>query len=565
MDHLHEAWWREVHLLVIGHLGGGRDQAEKAEKLMLTILKVYKPPFSWLLPFQSKIINRLASRPWRLVKFYNLGYWFPRLQWRQRIAWHLMREFELVAQGYADCGDFGRTEALTNALTAFASPRITQWVHHSFYHRLLHHLLPMLPKTLPSHDLAVNESIKALQDKDEGVRWYAAASLGQLGQGNDKVIDALLSALQDKNQWVRREAAISLGQLGQGNDKVIDALLSALQDENEWVRHNAVTSLGQLGQGNEKVIDALLLALQDENEWVRHNAVASLGQLGQRNDKVIDALVSAFQDKEEKWIRLRYSIAQSLSQLGQGKVIDLLLSTLQDENESVRSNAAESLGHQLGQGNDKAIDALLSTLQDENESVRSNAATSLGWLGQGNDKVIDALLSALQDKDEWVRYRVAISLTQLEHSSEAVIDALLDGIGKLDGKGKRWSDSAEPVEVETAESLAKKLKLSGGKYENKVLITLNQYLYLHDSEKRDDAFEVLRRVVDGKPLPGYWWRSLARRQQRWEWLKNQFTQKRIIVTLSAIGIVGLGYHNGFDHWSFVIGNVALGLIMYFFN
>lgn len=30
MEHLHEAWWREVHLLVIGHLGSGSDGAEKA-------------------------------------------------------------------------------------------------------------------------------------------------------------------------------------------------------------------------------------------------------------------------------------------------------------------------------------------------------------------------------------------------------------------------------------------------------------------------------------------------------------------------------------------------------
>ena len=231
-------------------------------------------------------------------------------------------------------------------------------------------------------------------------------------------------------------------------------------------------------------------------------------------------------------------------------MIDALLSALQDESEYVRRDAARSLG-QLGQGNDKVIDALLSALQDE--CVRSEAAISLGQLGQGNEKVVDALLSALQDKEEWVRCTVAISLTQLEHSSEAIIDALLGGIGEW------WNDSEE-----TAESLAKQLKLSGRKYENKVLIKLNQYL--HDSEKRDKAFEVLRKLMDGKPLPGYRWRSLARRQQRWEWLKNQCTQKRIIVILSALVVISLGYHNGFDHWSFAVGSgVALALIMYFFN
>jgi len=36
MVHLHEAWWREVHLLVIGHLGSSSDTAKKVERLMLT-------------------------------------------------------------------------------------------------------------------------------------------------------------------------------------------------------------------------------------------------------------------------------------------------------------------------------------------------------------------------------------------------------------------------------------------------------------------------------------------------------------------------------------------------
>ena len=29
MEHLHEAWWQEVHLLTIAHLGSGREGAEQ--------------------------------------------------------------------------------------------------------------------------------------------------------------------------------------------------------------------------------------------------------------------------------------------------------------------------------------------------------------------------------------------------------------------------------------------------------------------------------------------------------------------------------------------------------
>jgi len=48
MPHLHEAWWREVHLLTIGHLGSGSDGAPKASALLEAILDRYKPPLRFL-------------------------------------------------------------------------------------------------------------------------------------------------------------------------------------------------------------------------------------------------------------------------------------------------------------------------------------------------------------------------------------------------------------------------------------------------------------------------------------------------------------------------------------
>jgi len=236
-------------------------------------------------------------------------------------------------------------------------------------------------------------------------------------------------------------------------------------------------------------------------------------------------------------------------------VISTLFLALQDEDSKVQYNAAMSLGR-LGQKDEKLIDALFPALQDKDRYVRRNAVKSLGQLGQGNDRVIGALLSALQDEDqdedEGVRCTVAISLTQLEHSSEAIIDALLGGIGEW------WNDSEE-----TAESLAKQLKLSGRKYENKVLITLNQYL--HDSEKREGAFEVLRKLMDGKPLPGYRWRSLARRQQRRNALKSRLFSKATFGIVAVLGLVILAIVSGYqkDNESFTNAlNVILTFLTY---
>ena len=411
MAHLHQAWWREVHLLVIGHLGscGGGD-AEKAERLLLTILNVYKAPSRWLLP---------PTNQWLFLL--NLGKWLPRFQWQKRLAWHLMREFELAAQGYADCAISAKTRTLTTTFSQFAEQRVSKWINNPFYEAQLSFLLTILKQQALPRETVIAIFIKALQDQDKYVRRVAAESLGQLGETSPKVIDALLLVLQNKKMWMRSAAAKSLGQLGKTSSKVIDALLLALQDEEWYVRRAAASSLGQLGETSPKVIDALLLALQNQDGYIRYTVASSLGQLGKTSPKVIDALLLALQDKDED---MRRAAANSLGQLGETspKVIDALLLALQDED--VQGAAASSLG-QLGETSPKVIDALLLALQNQDGYIRYTVASSLGQLGKTSPKVIDALLLALQDKDEDMRRAAANSLGQLGETSPKVIDALL--------------------------------------------------------------------------------------------------------------------------------------------
>jgi HEAT repeat protein/energy-coupling factor transporter ATP-binding protein EcfA2 len=412
MKHLHEAWWREVHLLVIGHLGCS-DTAWKAEKLMLTILRVYKKPNALLLPYK-----------W--FNFINLGKLFPRLQWRRRIAWHTLREFELVAQGYADCTVPAKTKKLSQTLSEFIFKQFLNWQRNPFYSKQQNFLITTAAKQNLSRDKIVAIFLRGLLDKQWNVRYAAANSLGKLGQASDKVIDALLKALLDKHGYVRGAAANSLGKLGKTSDQVIDVLLKALLDKEEYVQGAAANSLAQLGQASEKVIDALLNALFDKNEYVQNVVANSLAQLDKTSEKVIDVLVKALDENE--YVYVRCAAAESLVQLGQAsdKVIDVLVKALFDKQWYVR-RAAYSLG-QSGQASDKVIDALIKVLLDKDGEVRRTAAYSLGKLGQASEKVIDALLNALLGKDEEVRRAAADSLGKLAQTSNKVIDALLKAL-----------------------------------------------------------------------------------------------------------------------------------------
>jgi predicted NACHT family NTPase len=299
MNHLHEAWWREVHLLVIGHLGSSSDTAKKAERLMLTILNVYKEPSSWLLPPTGKWtywLNNWLSLTYKtkrrtIAKFLlslslkvNLGTQFPRWQWQKRIAWHLMRELELVAQGYADCAATARTETLTNILSQFAEQRVLKWFNNHFYEEQLFFLLEILKQqTLPCDAAISTIFIKALQDHKDWVLSIAAESLVLLGDKSDKVIEALILHLQDKDDGVRWLAVRSLGKLGNNNDKVIEALILHLQDEDDDVRRAAARSLGELKIKDKAQLQSVLIALNrrlhDSDNRVRRYAFDSLRKL----------------------------------------------------------------------------------------------------------------------------------------------------------------------------------------------------------------------------------------------------------------------------------------------
>jgi HEAT repeat protein/energy-coupling factor transporter ATP-binding protein EcfA2 len=575
MVHLHQAWWREVHLLVIGHLGssGGGD-AERAERLLLTILNVYKAPSRWLLP---------PTNPW--LNWLKLGKWFPRFQWQKQLAWHLMREFELAAQGYADCAISAKTQILTTTFSELAERRVSKWFNNSFYDAQLSFLLTILKQQALPREAVIAIFRKALQDQDENVRGVATFSLRQLGETNPKEIDALLLALQNENEdfWVRRAAAFSLRELGETSPKVIDALLLALQDNKSWVQRAAAESLGQLGETSPKVIDALLLALQDEDKYMRRATTLSLGQLGETSPKVIDALLLALRDQEksvrsaaakslgqlgetspkviyalllalqdkEDWVQR--AAAESLGQLGETspKVIDALLLALQDEDKYMRRAAALSLGQldetspkvidalllalqdkdvrraaagslgQLGETSPKVIDALLLALHDEDKYMRHAAAGSLGRLGETSPKVIDALLLALQDEDKYMRHATALSLGQLGETSPKVIDALLLAL----------QDEYEYVRGAAAESLGQ-LKIEAEAQLQPVLIALNRRLHDNNEMVRRQAYESLRKLLDGLPIPGYRWKPLA---------KQQKTQKLRLLSLVfvLIGLIGL--------------------------
>lgn len=61
MGHLHEEWWREVHLLAVGHLGSEGSTGSRPVRLIQSLLRAYAPQGASRLPKRARGIAREAS------------------------------------------------------------------------------------------------------------------------------------------------------------------------------------------------------------------------------------------------------------------------------------------------------------------------------------------------------------------------------------------------------------------------------------------------------------------------------------------------------------------------
>ena len=424
MVHLHKAWWREVHLLVIGHLGSGSEGAEKASKLLQLVLDFYRPPWRILRSIRVKWwdISALASR--------TLA---ARVDWQleRRLAWMLNRELIFAASGFSDCTPLGASAAFRYILTQRAQELLlTVMLDPGRLEKGTDAPQSAIVSSLLREGLVSEETVsklmQALDDSDDFVRFAASRSVGQLGLSSEQVMSALIRALGDSDDYVRSAAAGSLGTLGQASGQVVLALAGALGDSSSQVRAVTASSLRKVAQTSEDVVSVLVSALGDSNSHVQETAAKGLRELGQSSEDVVSALVEALSASE--W-NVREAAIRTLGELRHGlrDIVKLRIMELNDSNFNVRYRAAVSLG-ELGYSDQEVISVLVGALESSDDSfglIRTAAAKSLGQIGQSSPDVVTALVAALSDADWSVVESASKSLGQLGHGFSEAMPVLL--------------------------------------------------------------------------------------------------------------------------------------------
>lgn len=170
------------------------------------------------------------------------------------------------------------------------------------------------------------------------VRAIAAQGLGYLGQESSAPL--LARALHDKNEEVRWWAAQALVTVP-AQAAVPDLCAAARSDPSDRVRRAAVSALGWV-EASPEVLAALEVATRDRSAEVRRMAAMQLGRLAQPES--LDALARLIDDDDED---VRWAAVQAIGELRNPDAAPVLVSVLRDPNPMV-ANAAERALQKMG-------------------------------------------------------------------------------------------------------------------------------------------------------------------------------------------------------------------------
>jgi HEAT repeat protein len=239
----------------------------------------------------------------------------------------------------------------------------------------------MTLRALFDHFQFVQKELAALRARRWPLRVRAASRLGYMS--HDMAVPDLVRALDDEMLDVRLAAAHALAQLGAIH--AVRAILRALALPASWPLQRATEILYEMGA---EVIDPVLEFLAEKDpQKPDPGMVVAVRVLGMLRASQAARHISGFLRSPDPELRL--SSAKALGQMGDTSVLDALSAALSDPAWEVRSAAAQALGRLSRHG---AIPVLAKALTDPAWWVRFNAAEALYQLGaEGQASLIAAV------------------------------------------------------------------------------------------------------------------------------------------------------------------------------
>ncbi len=268
----------------------------------------------------------------------------------------------------------------------------------------------------PQGDTAVPVLIRALRDREEGVRTAAAKALGSLGRAASDAVPHLVEALKGKEARCPRTYAVeALLRIDPSYGEVAVPYLIQQLDGGDPYRRMASATLAEIGP---PAVPALVRALRDERHRRRVSpwAARALGKMGAAALAAVPVLKQALHKDELHATRLSAAIALwRIDRSHEPIVIPVLVEELDGGPwERAAARALAEIGP-------PAVPALAGTLDDVTQSVEARiaAADTLGRIGPAARSAVPTLSRARSDLDRTVREAAAQALTKIQPKTDS--------------------------------------------------------------------------------------------------------------------------------------------------
>lgn len=181
-------------------------------------------------------------------------------------------------------------------------------------------------------EAAAPSLVRAMDDKDAGLRWRSIEALGELGGQSAR--PAIEAKLVDPDEDVRMFAVGTLGVLG--SEESIKPLKGLLTSSNSQMRMNIIRSLKKIG--GPAGAEAISGALSDGDGYVQTMAIESLAELKATEDANKIKLLAKNQSPS-----VRAAVMRALGELAPGSAREVLEGGKTDNNAWVRYEAERAL------------------------------------------------------------------------------------------------------------------------------------------------------------------------------------------------------------------------------
>ena len=255
--------------------------------------------------------------------------------------------------------------------------------------------------------IALNAIIRALLDKSQDVRSYAADVLGEVE--DRQALIALTHALEDQSWKVRESVLSSFGKLK--NPETVHFLIESLRDDHPQVRYTAAKELKKFNETT--MIEPLFEALKDEIESVREEAKTTLLNF---KVKVPISLVAEFILSYNK--QVKEVVVEFLTDRVEGNPIPHLERAFSDNDPDIRLLSLQEIEKIITRSeiSDSILFNLnLKALGDEEAKIRYQAINNLKLLN--DERAIEPLGEiAINDADSNNRLMATETMTTIRRS-----------------------------------------------------------------------------------------------------------------------------------------------------